>query len=444
MLGAAECPAASVAQQEQEAADKSAVLRVLDSVRSMFGPLESIRDTSLGCDQRVFIVRLCKPWVKLTRAGKPHPLHPPSGVQDVVVKVPCREPVKVWHEVYSLRLCVGLRIPVPRMLHVHEAPRKRRTGSRTASGASGASGAGGSGGAGGAGGDSASDGHSGAESASDSPVLGAAARATASPPVYPDSVTPFLVQTVAPGTLFSEVEPGMSSLSRCQVYFHLGQLMRRLHSRHVPGFGYIDRNGVGCSPTHQDASNLDKDLRALFATEALTPRQQGEVASFLAQHRHLASVCPSVVLHGDIAPTNMFIHHRPKGNSEVSCLIDWGDLWAGSPYEDFAVLFALLYDTEQVSAMCLCPLPLPLLRVCVACLSPPDPHLPSMMFNTPLASWCDVRAAHVLLFCFVMAVGRLARRLWTSGPGQPAFLRRHTPCMALDRWRRCLAQTGNV
>lgn len=134
----------------------------------------------------------------------------------------------------------------------------------------------------------------------------------------------------------------------------MGSLMAKIHSSvKVRGYGKLDARGRGSSDVYQEVVDWRSSLANLTPARGgcLTKPEWLAARAFLVANEHWLKTAPSALLHSDIHPSNLFVSHRPHGTSEVSCIIDWGDLCAGSPYADFCCLFYELFDhKEEVSA----------------------------------------------------------------------------------------------
>ena len=128
------------------------------------------------------------------------------------------------------------------------------------------------------------------------------------------------------------------------LYKQLGQILRKLHTVRMQGFGPVGRNGKGEFKTERDYihSWFPRELKRLKKTTYYSAQQIKQISRFYNEHRNLLDNSTPVLLHNDIHDHNIIA----KGTS-ISGIIDFGDLLAGATMDDFSLMYIDHFGTYK-------------------------------------------------------------------------------------------------
>ncbi|MBU0898784.1 MAG: aminoglycoside phosphotransferase family protein [Nanoarchaeota archaeon] len=123
------------------------------------------------------------------------------------------------------------------------------------------------------------------------------------------------------------------------IYFELGSILKKIHSKKMEGFGIVLPEGRGKYKNMREFVNswFTKKINDLENTGLLLNNQIGEVRRLL--NSNYLDSDTSVLLHNDFNDPNI----RVK-NGKVTGIIDFGDLYAGPPSYDLVGLLLSHYS----------------------------------------------------------------------------------------------------
>jgi len=149
-----------------------------------------------------------------------------------------------------------------------------------------------------------------------------------------------LIETAIPGKDLQEISDVPND-----VYVELSQHLKRLHTLKMNFYGEI--GGEKHSTLRENiCAYHDASLESLLQTKLFTAGEGQRVRHYFKQHEHHLSSKSAVLLHGDIADDNVMT----DGN-KITGILDWGDLTAGVPEEEFACAYADMMDKNHYAAM---------------------------------------------------------------------------------------------
>jgi aminoglycoside phosphotransferase (APT) family kinase protein len=151
-----------------------------------------------------------------------------------------------------------------------------------------------------------------------------------------------MVQTEVGGRPLSEILPDLSAGQRQSAARACGQVVARLHSVRVGGFGRrrvdgsFEYSGHAALEAADLAHRLD-NLR-LLAGAGLTPAEARRAQELLPEAVADRGDGPAVLCHGELFPAHIFAVTGEEAAVTVTGLIDFGDACGGRPVDDLALL----------------------------------------------------------------------------------------------------------
>jgi aminoglycoside phosphotransferase (APT) family kinase protein len=134
-----------------------------------------------------------------------------------------------------------------------------------------------------------------------------------------------------------------------KIYKEIGQLLKKMHTITCQGFGSITEANLICPhPTQKDAIDdwIHYEIDKLGKTNLYSKEEMLQITTFYEENRHCLDESRSVLLHWDITDDNIII----KDNT-VAAFIDFGDITAGSPMQDFAFPYIYHFGTYKFDAI---------------------------------------------------------------------------------------------
>jgi aminoglycoside phosphotransferase (APT) family kinase protein len=150
-----------------------------------------------------------------------------------------------------------------------------------------------------------------------------------------------LIETYLEGKTLEEVKTNKEQFAK--IYFKLGRFLRKIHSIKCDGFGSIMTNELrGKYSSQKKAINsyMVKELINLKNSKYYSNNDFIKIKKYYAHT--LKNSNQSVLLHSDFEEGNILIK-----NNDVSAIIDFGDLSAGPPMQDFTRMYTNHYGTYK-------------------------------------------------------------------------------------------------
>jgi len=146
----------------------------------------------------------------------------------------------------------------------------------------------------------------------------------------------YIIETYIPGKNFSEVK--LTLKERKKIYKELGTILRKIHSVHMKGYGFVKSNGKGMYPTLKKQVFHNRRKYLLRLKKIISEKEYKNVLKFLKENDHYANSKESVMLHYDYENWNIKIYKK-----RISGIIDFGDLFAGPKSYDLTRPFISHY-----------------------------------------------------------------------------------------------------
>ena len=152
--------------------------------------------------------------------------------------------------------------------------------------------------------------------------------------VYHDSVVTFCIEEKISGVPLDELlKQGMAS-SVNKAVDQIGEVLSKLHSVKIDGFGYLQPDGKGQQTSFAEIMLMANERQAeLYEAASLwnVPEQKITVGlELLNTHRELYQFQTPVLVHGDFGPRHIFVEE-----DNISGVIDMQDCSGNHPVFDF-------------------------------------------------------------------------------------------------------------
>jgi len=166
---------------------------------------------------------------------------------------------------------------------------------------------------------------------------------------------PCLICSLRPGRPLAELDAGLTSAQRYEVYRQLGAVLKRLHA--IPAGGYGEVNGQIRHPLPDNSAHmarvLKRELRR-FRQNVDDPALAGQLAAHLTRHASAFAGCPRpAYCHGDLHEDNLLAEVAGDGTCSLTGLLDPDNMHAGDPLMDFVRLdaFSLHGDPVKIAGL---------------------------------------------------------------------------------------------
>jgi hygromycin-B 7''-O-kinase len=166
---------------------------------------------------------------------------------------------------------------------------------------------------------------------------------------------PYLVCSLRPGRMLTELDAELTCAQRYEVYRQLGEVLKRLHA--IPAGGYGDVNGQIRNPLPDNSAHMARMLkRSLrgFRENAGDPALAGKLAAHVTEHASAFADClRPAYCHGDLHEDNLLAELAERGTCSLTGLLDPDNMHAGDPLMDFVRLdaFSLHGDATKMAGL---------------------------------------------------------------------------------------------
>ena len=156
-----------------------------------------------------------------------------------------------------------------------------------------------------------------------------------------------LIETFIVGQLLDKIK--FENVSQFEIFLNLGKILHKIHSISAVGFGKIkSMKLIGEFPDQDSYFNQGflEDMNNLENTGIFSQKQIQNIKDHYENNKKMINKKKSVLLHADFADSNIFL--TPM--NEIT-LIDFADLSAGNPMQDFAYMYETYYGTPAFDAL---------------------------------------------------------------------------------------------
>jgi hygromycin-B 7''-O-kinase len=166
---------------------------------------------------------------------------------------------------------------------------------------------------------------------------------------------PCVVSSLRPRRTLAAVDAELTRAQHHDVYWQLGQVLKRLHAIPAGGYGYIIdeiRDPAPDNAAHM-ARTFDRELRRFrrnVGDPALADRLAARVA---ARASAFADCARPAYCHGDVHEPNLLVQRAADGSYALTGLLDPLNLHAGDPLMDFVRLdaFSMHGDATKLAGL---------------------------------------------------------------------------------------------
>lgn len=152
---------------------------------------------------------------------------------------------------------------------------------------------------------------------------------------------PLLLSRFVPGTLVSDLLPGMSGQEAARLGRAVGRVLAGIGTVSFAGPGFFAGPELEPSPVPADTGDLpafvDRCLRAAAPSAVLTPGESDAIRRLASTSAPLLAQGPvanaSELVHADFNPKNL-LAQRGEGGWTVTAVLDWEFALSGSPLLD--------------------------------------------------------------------------------------------------------------
>jgi thiamine kinase-like enzyme len=155
----------------------------------------------------------------------------------------------------------------------------------------------------------------------------------------------FLIESYEEGVDLQDAN--LTKKHNAGVWFEVGKELHKLHSKKMAGFGFLTQDCVGKFPSQQKyiESWFFGDLKFLKKTGLITEDEIRKVQGYYKKNKKKLNISKATLVHNDLADDNIIVK-----NNKFLAIIDWADVTASSPWEDFASPYIYHYGSEVYDA----------------------------------------------------------------------------------------------
>jgi len=156
-----------------------------------------------------------------------------------------------------------------------------------------------------------------------------------------------LIETFIEGAQLDQLD--LDKNLQNEIFYELGKILRKIHSIPAQGFGKIKSNelvGEVSNLVEYYDSGFLHHLRNLEETKLYSPEDIQNINNYYETKKKQVDVNNSVLLHADYADSNIIL----TPNQEIA-LIDFADLSAGNPMQDYAYMYETYNGTQAFQAL---------------------------------------------------------------------------------------------
>lgn len=154
-----------------------------------------------------------------------------------------------------------------------------------------------------------------------------------------------LIENYVDGTDFNETK--ITPKEKTQVYFKLGQCLKKINEIKTKGFGFITKKGKGEFKTLRQSvyPSLKLNLRKIKNKNILSEKDLKKINVFFQQNDFYLNSTESFLLHFDYEDYNIKIK-----NNQIAGILDFGDLSSGPKAFDLARMYIKLHKSKMLES----------------------------------------------------------------------------------------------